>query len=62
MFHFVGLIFKNLRRNLLRTILTALGTMALVFVVTMVWSVLDFINSQTAEKSNDFKVLVTEKN
>jgi len=56
------LILKNLRRNLLRTILTGLGTMALVFVVTLVWSVLDFIDKQTAEKSNDFKVLVTEKN
>jgi putative ABC transport system permease protein len=62
MFRYINLIFKNLRRNLLRTILTGLGTMALVFVVTLVWSVLDFIDKQTAEKSNDFKVLVTEKN
>ncbi|RPI86621.1 MAG: ABC transporter permease [Planctomycetaceae bacterium] len=61
MFQFFMLILKNLRRNLLRTILTSLGTMVLVLVVTLVWSVLDFINRQTAEKADDFKVLVTER-
>lgn len=62
MFQFFKLILKNLRRNLLRTILTSLGTMILVLVVTGVWSILDFIDRQTAEKADDFKVLVTEKN
>ena len=38
------LILRNLRRNLLRTTLTALGTMVLVVVVTMVWSFLAFFD------------------
>ena len=33
-------ILKSLRRSVLRSTLTALGTMVLVFVVTLVWSVL----------------------
>lgn len=56
------IIVKNVRRNMLRSSLTAMGTMMLVLVVTSVWSVLSFIDSQTREKANDFKVLVTEKN
>ena len=62
MFQFFTLMLKNLRRNILRTSLTALCSMLLVLVVTGVWSVLDFIDRQTEEKANDFKVLVTEKN
>jgi putative ABC transport system permease protein len=56
------IVLKNVRRNLLRSTLTGLGTMVLVLVVTLVWSVLSYMDSQTAEKANDFKVLVTEKN
>lgn len=59
---YLVLIIKNVRRNMLRSVLTSLGTMVLVLVVTLVWSVLGFIDGQTREKSNDFKVLVTEKN
>ncbi len=59
---YIVIIFKNVRRNLVRTTLTSLGTMVLVLVVTSVWSVLSFIDAQTSEKANDFKVLVTEKN
>ncbi len=39
---FLQLIVENSYRNLIRTILTALGTMVLVGVVTLVWSVLEF--------------------
>jgi putative ABC transport system permease protein len=58
---FIRLVLKNLRRNLLRTILTAFGTVALVFVVTLVWSILWFLDKMTEEKSNNFKAIITER-
>lgn len=58
---FFLLILKNIRRNLLRTLLTVLGTMMLVLVVTLVWSVLDFLDQATAEKSRNLKLIVTER-
>jgi putative ABC transport system permease protein len=58
---FFLLILKNLRRNPLRTLLTALGTIVLVFVVTLIWSVLDFLNKATEEKSQNLKMIVTER-
>lgn len=58
---FIRLILKNLRRNIVRTILTALGTMALVFVVTLVWTILSSLDKATAEKSNNFKAIITER-
>ncbi len=57
----VRLIFKNLRRNLLRTALSATATVVLVFVVTLIWSILSFLDAATAEKSNNFKAIVTER-
>ena len=39
---FLMLILKNVRRNAIRSTLTAVGTMVLVFVVTLVWSILIF--------------------
>jgi len=58
---FCLLIVKNLRRNVLRTLLTALGTMVLVFVVTLVWSILFFLDEVTREKSHNLKAIVTER-
>lgn len=55
------LILKNVRRNLLRTFLTSLGTIILVFVVTLIWSVLEFLDSATTEKSKNLKCIVTER-
>jgi putative ABC transport system permease protein len=55
------LIFRNLRRSWLRTTLTALGTIVLVVVVTMSWSFLAFFDDVTAEKSKNFKAIVTER-
>jgi putative ABC transport system permease protein len=55
------LIFRNLRRNVLRSILTALGTVVLVFVVTLVWSILAFLQSATEEKTRNLKAIVTER-
>ena len=58
---FLVLILKNVARHPLRSTLMALGTVVLVFVVTLVWSVLAFLDMTTAEKSRDFKAIVTER-
>src|SRR5262245_39911635 len=58
---FSFIIFKNIRRNLLRTVLTSLGTMVLVLVVTLIWSVLHFLDKAMADKASNFKVIVTER-
>lgn len=58
---FLVLILKNVARHPLRSTLMALGTVVLVFVVTLVWSVLAFLDMTTAEKSKDFKAIVTER-
>ncbi len=58
---FLRLIVENALRNPLRTLLTTLGTMVLVFVVTMVWSILTFLDTQTAEKGSNLKAIVTER-
>ncbi len=55
------LILRNLRRSLLRTTLTALGTVVLVVVVTMAWAFLAFFDRITASKSQNFKAIVTER-
>ena len=55
------LVFQNLGRNPLRTVLTMLGTMILVMVVTLIWSILSYLDLQTAEKSNNFKAIISEK-
>ena len=55
------LIFRNMGRNRLRSLLTALVTIVLVFVVTMVWSILWLLDLVTAEKSQNFQAMVTER-
>lgn len=55
------IIFKNVRRNPLRSVLTSLGTMVLVLVITLIWSVLHFLDVATSEKAANFKVIVTER-
>jgi putative ABC transport system permease protein len=58
---YVLLIFRNVGRNPLRSTLAALVTIVLVFVVTMVWSILWLLDLVTAEKSQNFQVMVTER-
>lgn len=58
---YLRLIIENALRNPVRTLLTTLGTMVLVFVVTMVWSILSFLDSETASKGSNFKAIVTER-
>ncbi|MBI3410313.1 MAG: ABC transporter permease [Planctomycetes bacterium] len=55
------LVLKNLRRKKWRTILTCVATMALVLIVTMIWTVVYFLDTVTREKAQDFKLIVTER-
>lgn len=55
------LIARNVRRSYVRSGLTVLGTMVLVFVMTLVWSVLSFLGEAMSEKSSNFKAIVTER-
>lgn len=58
---FLLLMFKNVRRNLLRSFLTGMATIMLVLVITMVWSILDFLDAATREKEKDLKAIITER-
>lgn len=58
---FFMLIVKNIRRSPVRSSLTALGTIMLVLVVTLIWSVLFFLERATTEKAANLKVVVTER-
>ena len=57
---FLILVFENIARNPVRTILTSLGTMMLVLVVTLVFTVLTTLDKVTTEKSANIKAIVTE--
>lgn len=58
---FLRLIYQNLWRNKMRSFLTSAGTMILVFVVTLVWSILSFLQLVMTEKPANIKAIVTEK-
>jgi putative ABC transport system permease protein len=58
---YLQLILRNVGRNRLRTLLTSIVTMVLVLVVIMVWSILWLLDLVTAEKSNNFQAMVTER-
>jgi putative ABC transport system permease protein len=55
------LILKNLRRNKLRTVITCLAVMVLVLVVTMIWTVLYFLDDFTKDKGGNLKAIVTDR-
>src|SRR5262245_58939051 len=58
---FFLLILKNIRRNVVLSSLTSLGTIVLVLVVTLVWSVLAFLDRATSEKQRNLKAIITER-
>lgn len=58
---FFLLILKNLRRNKLRTVITCLAVMVLVLVVTMIWTVVAFIDNLAREKGGNLKAIVTDR-
>jgi putative ABC transport system permease protein len=55
------LIVKNLRRNLLRTGLTALALAVLVFMLTTIWTVVQAVDDLTSEKSKNLKLIVADR-
>src|SRR3954454_6082737 len=60
-FRLVLLGLKNLRRNLVRTLLTALATVGFVFMVTLIWTILHGLDNITRERSRDLKLIVSER-
>lgn len=57
----VAFILKNLLRNKVRSLLTILAAAVLVACVTMILTVLHFIEQEMSEKENDVKLVVTER-
>lgn len=58
---YIVLILENIQRNKVRTTLTGLGTMVLVLVVTLVFTILTTLDKATSEKAQNLKGIVTEK-
>lgn len=58
---FALIIFKSIRRNLLRSSLSYLAVFVMVFVITVIWSILGFLEAQTAARSGNFRALITDK-
>jgi putative ABC transport system permease protein len=52
---------KNLRRNLVRTLLTCSATMVLVFMITMIWTILYFLDLIQRERAKDLKLIISER-
>jgi putative ABC transport system permease protein len=55
------LIVKNLGRNLLRTLLTSMAIMVLVFMVTMIWTILFSLERFTRDREKNFRLIITER-
>ncbi|MGL4422440.1 MAG: ABC transporter permease, partial [Gemmataceae bacterium] len=55
------ILFRGLLRSPLRTSLSYLALFVLIFVLTLIYSVINFIGLVTTEKESNFKVIVTEK-
>jgi putative ABC transport system permease protein len=58
---FFLLILKNFRRNKVRTVITCLAVMVLVLVVTMMWTVIDWIHDFTKDKDGNRKAVVSDR-
>jgi putative ABC transport system permease protein len=58
---YTALLFKNVRRNLLRTTLSSLAIIVLSLVVTAVWSILVPLDAYLTQKTADIKAIVTER-
>jgi putative ABC transport system permease protein len=58
---FFLLILKDLRRNKLRTVITCMAVMVLVLVVTMIWTVVYFLDNFAKEKGGNLKAVVTDR-
>lgn len=56
-----GLVFRSLRRNLLRTALTYVALFVLTFMLTMIYSVVAMLGNITREKEDNVQIILTEK-
>jgi putative ABC transport system permease protein len=54
-------IIKNLRRNLVRTGLTAFAIAIPVLMITLIWTVVSALDAITEQKSRDLKLIVAER-
>ncbi len=55
------MMFRSLRRNILRTSLTYVALFVFTFVLTLIYSIVAFLQSVQEEKQQDVKVIMTEK-
>ncbi len=55
------LLLKNLRRNLVRTLLICVATVVLVAMVTLIWTVVYFMDQLTRERAKDLKIIISER-
>jgi putative ABC transport system permease protein len=58
---YTSFLFKNVRRNLLRTILVSMAISVLSLVVTAVWSILVPLDAYLMHKTADIKAIVSER-
>jgi len=59
--NYLGMMFRSITRNLLRTSLTYVAIFVLVFVISGIWTMLNFVDSITAEKENNLKAIISDK-
>jgi putative ABC transport system permease protein len=59
--NYTALVFKNVRRNLLRTTLASLAIIVLSLVVTAVWSILVPLDAYLTKRTADIKAIVSER-
>src|SRR5438105_3018196 len=59
--NYTSLLFKNVRRNLLRTTLASLAIIVLSLVVTAVWSILVPLDAYLMQRTADIKAIVSER-
>jgi len=56
-----GLVFRNMRRNLLRTALTYVALFVLTGMLTFIYSIVDFLGKITQDKEDNVQVIMTER-
>jgi putative ABC transport system permease protein len=56
-----GLVFRSLRRNLLRTALTYIALFVLTGKLTFIYSIVDFLGKITQDKEDNVQVIMTER-
>src|SRR5262249_26364103 len=59
--NYFSLVFKNVRRNLLRTTLASLAVVVLTLIVTAVWSILVPLDAYLTQQTADIKAIVSER-